>query len=263
MSVIPVKSYLYPGDEAAIQAVNSIPGLDKLLAFISKNSVERFYDVMLTSSYLKLTEKTAPEIHQMYLRACQRFGVETPPDVFLNRSYSCDTFLFGIESPKILLNSSLLELLSPRELEVFLASDVAAIKVGHGMIGLLLMAVNTFGGALPVPKGLLTYPLNQWKRQSYYTYDRARLLYCGDYDLTAKLIGCGEVPKDIMERTSMEDRMRQNEEFLQMDGSAGTAKALQTLAIARPWNASRMIELYNWVESGTYQTVKEAADGSL
>lgn len=263
MSVIPVKSYLYPGDEAAIQTVNSIPGLDKLLTFISKNSVERFYDVTLTSSYLKLTEKTAPEIYQMYLRACRRFGVETPPDVFLHRSYSFDAFLFGVESPKILLSSSLLEMLSPQELEVFLASDAAAIKAGHGMIGLLLMAVNTFGNALPLPKSLLTYPLVQWKRQSYYTYDRARLLYCEDYDLTTKLIGYGEVPEDIMEHITLEDRMRQNEEFLQINGGAGAAKALQTLSIARPWNASRMIELYNWVESGAYQSMKEATNGSL
>ena len=199
----------------------------------------------------------------MYLRACRRFGVETPPDVFLHRSYDCDTFLFGMEKPKILLSSTLLEMLSPQELEVFLASDVAAIKAGHGMIGLLMMVVNTFGGVLPVPKSVFTYPLTQWKRQSYYTYDRARLLYCEDYDLTARLIGYGEAPEDVMNRTSLEDRMRQNEEFLQISGGAGAAKTLQTLAIQRPWNASRMVELYNWVESGAYQRTKEATNGSL
>lgn len=263
MPVIPVKSYLYPGDEAAVQTVNSVSGLDKLLTFISKNSVERFYDVMFTSSYLKLTERTAPEIYQMYLRACRRFGVETPPEVFLHRSYDCDTFLFGMERPKILVSSSLLEMLPPRELEVFLASDVAAVKAGHGMIGLLMMVVNTFGGMLPVPKSVIAYPLIQWKRQSYYTYDRARLVYSGDYDLTAKLIGWGEAPEDVMDRTTLEDRMHQNEEFLQISGGAGAAKTLQTLSNARPWNASRMIELYNWVESGAYQRTKEETNGSI
>ncbi len=261
--MIPVKSYLYPGDEAAIQTVNSIPGFEKLLAFISKNSVERYYDIVYTSTYLKLTEKTAPEIHAMYQRACRRFGVEKMPDIYLHRSYDCSTFLFGMESPKIMISSSLLELLPPQELETFLASDVAAMKAGHGMIGLLLMVVNSFGGALPISSGLLTYPLYQWKRQSYYTYDRARLLFCGDFDLTARLIGCGEAPEDIMEQTPFEERMRQNAEFLQISGTAGAAKALQTLSTARPWNASRLTELYNWVESGTYQTVKEANDGLL
>ena len=81
--------------------------------------------------------------------------------------------------------------------------------------------------------------------------------------MTTKLINYGEVPDDIMEQTTLEDRMRQNEEFLQINGGAGAAKALQTLSIARPWNASRMTELYNWVESGTYQSMKEAANGSL
>ena len=261
--MIPVKSYLYPGDEAAIQTVNSIPGFEKLLTFISKNSIERYYDIIYTSTYLKLTKKTAPEIYEMYQRACQSFGVEKMPDIYLHRSYDCSTFLFGIESPKIMISSSLLEMLSPQDLEVFLSADVAAIKAGHGMIGLLLMVVNSFGGALPVPASLFTYPLYQWKRQSYYTYDRARLLYCGDFDLTAKLIGYGEAPDDIMEKTTFEDRMRQNTEFLQLSGSAGAAKTLQTMFIARPWNASRLTELYNWVENGTYQTVKEANDGLL
>lgn len=263
MPGIPVNSYLYPGDEAAVQAVNGIAGLDKVLAFISKNSVERFYDVMLTSSYLKLTERTAPEIHQMYLRACERFAVETVPEVFLHRSYDCDTVLFGVEKPKILVSTSLLELLQPRELEVYLASSVAAMKAGHGKIGLLMMVVNTFGGMLPVPKSLFTYPLIQWKRQSYYTCDRARLIYSGDFDLTAKLIGLGEAPADVTERTTLDDRMEQNREFLQLSGGVGAAKTVQTMVSGRPWNASRMIELYNWVESGAYQHVKEETHGSL
>ena len=263
MPTIPVKAYLYPGDEAAIQAVNGIPGLEKVFSFISKNSVERYYDVIYTSTYLKLTEKTAPKIYQIYQRACRRFNVEKVPDVFLMRSYDCTSFVFGLDTPKILLSSSLLELLSPQELEIYLSSDIAAIKAGHGMIGLLLAVINSFGGILPIPKSVLTYPLYQWKRQSYYTYDRARLLYSGDYKLTMKLIKCGEAPRDIMEQTSLEELMRQNEAFAKINGGAGIAKALQTLATAQPWNANRMIELYNWVESGAYETIKEANHGLL
>lgn len=264
MPIRSMKAYLYPGDEAAIKAVNSIPGMEKLLSFISKNSIERYYDMIFTSTYLKLTEKTAPKIDAMCKRACVYFGVERMPDIFLKRSYDCDLFLFGVDKPKLLVNSSMLEMLSEADLEVFLSSAMAAVRAGHGMINLLLMVMNTFGGALPVSQSVISYPIYQWKRQSYYTYDRARMLYSDDFDLTMKLIGYGEVPEDIMAQTTCEDRMRQNEEFLQLGGGAGAAKVLQTLYISKPWNASRMVELYNWVESGEYKIAKEVhEDGSL
>jgi len=257
MNVIPAKAYLHPGDEAAVQAVKSIPGLDKMVSFLAKNSVERYYDVLFTSSFLKLTEKTAPKIHSMYQRACGRFGLERMPEVYLQRSYECGTTLLGTERPKILVSSSLLELLPEKELETFLASDVAAIQAGHGLMGLLLMTINAYGGALPVPKSALSYPLYQWKRQSYYTHDRARLLYSDDFRLTLGLIECGQAPDEIMAGMTLEDRMEQCEEFLRIGGGAGVSKTVQTMASGRPWNASRVLELYNWKESGAYGMVRE------
>lgn len=255
--MIPAKAYLYPGDESAVQAVNSIPGLEKLTGFIAKNSVERYYDILFTSTFLKLTEKTSPKICGMYRRACEKFGVEQPPDIYLQRSYRCDTTLFGVENPKILVSSSLLELLDERELEVFLSSDIAAVKAGHGLMGLLLLTVSTYGGVLPIPKETVLYPLYQWKRQSYYTYDRARLLYSDDFDLTMRLIECGQAPEEIMEGMTQEDRLAQSEAFFSISGGAGASKTVQTMVAARPWNASRLLELFNWKESGAYGAVKE------
>lgn len=257
MNRIPVEAFLHPGDLAAIQAVNSIPGLEKLIAFIVKNSVERYFEILYTSTYLKLTSKTSPRIFAMYQRACEKFGVEQPPDVFLQRSYLCETTLLGIESPKIVVSSSLLELLEERELEVFLSSDVAAVKAGHGLLELLLMTINTYGGTLPIPKEVAAYPLYQWKRQSYLTYDRARLLYSDDFDLTMRLIECGQAPREILDRMTIEDHLAKSEDFLKISGGAGASKTVQTMASVRPWNASRILELYNWKESGAYGSIKE------
>lgn len=46
------------------------------------------------------------------------------------------------------------------------SSDIAAVRAGHGKIGLLLMVLNTFGSMLPIPRELLSYPLYQWKREA-------------------------------------------------------------------------------------------------
>lgn len=263
MDIIPTKAYLYPGDQAAIQVVSGIPGLEKLIAFISKNSMEKYFEILYTSTYLRLTEKTSPRIFAMYQQSCERFGVERMPEVFLQRSYQCDTVLLGVEQPKILVSSSLLELLNENELEIFLSSDIAAIKAGHGLMGLLLMTASTYGGVLPIPKETVLYPLYQWKKQSYYTHDRARLLYSDNFDLAVGLVECGQTPTEIASAMTLESRLEQCEEFLRINGGAGMSKTLQTINSARPWNASRILELYNWKESGAYGVIKEGNYGQI
>lgn len=61
-------------------------------------------------------------------------------------------------------------------------------------------------------------------------------MYSEDYDLVMKLIGYGEAPKEIMERTSLDERLKQSEDFLRISGTAGASKAVQTVMAGKPWN---------------------------
>ena len=259
MSTIPVESYLYPEDKAALDRINKVPGIGKLMKFVSKNGIERFYDFMLFSSMLKITEKNAPKVYDIYRKICERFDVKKIPDIYVTRNYYIKTNVFGVETPKILISSTAFEEMSERELEVFLVSDIAGIKAGHGVMSMLQMVVNSYGGALPVPKALLAAPLYYWSKQRYYTYDRARMIYSDDYELVMKLIDYGNIPETApgMNARTIEERMVQSEEFRSMGGFSQVSRSAKTLDNDAPWNADRAVQLFNWVESGLYSKVKE------
>lgn len=260
MRIIKPEDYLFPGDEASIEAVHKVPGLSKLLEFVSKNSVEKYYHIICSSSNIKLTSKTAPKIYRFYEEAAEAFGLDEMPDVYLQRGYQYETIVFGVESPTILVNTALLDDLPEELLKVFLAADIAGIKAGHGELNFLRIMCETFGNSLPIPKQLLTIPLMLWSKQKYYTYDRARMLYCNDFELTAKLIGYGEAPPEIMEKVTIDERLEQGREFLDIKGVQAISKTSLTLSESKPWNSLRVIELSNWVESGLYKNALEGQE---
>ena len=257
MRIIKPEAYMYPGDEAAIQAVNKVPGLSKLLGFITKYSVEKVYDMLFSSSFVKLTDETAPKIYGFYQKACDRFGLEKVPDIYVMRGYQYETTVFGIDSPKVLINSSVLNDIPEDLIEIFVSSDIAGIKAGHGKLNMLLRMMSTFGDMLPIPKEVITVPLMLWSKQKYYTYDRARMLYSDNFEAVTKLIGYGEAPLEIALETSIDDRIEQGREFLEIGGMQGLAKTTMTLSETKPWNTMRVVELNNWVESGMYRNALE------
>lgn len=259
MNTIPVESYIYPEDKAALDRINKVPGIEKLMKFISKNGIERFYDFILSSSMLKITDKNSPKVYDMYRTICERFDLKKIPDVYVSRDYSIKTTVFGADNPKIMVNSAVFEEMNERELEVFLSSDIAGIKAGHGIMSMVQMVVNSYAGILPVPKVLLTTPLNYWSKQKYYTYDRARMIYSDDYELVMKLTDYGNIPEkaDGMNARTIEERLSQSEEFRSMGGISKVSISTQTLESDIPWNADRAVQLFNWVESGLYSKAKE------
>ncbi len=253
MKVISPESYLFPGDEEAMEAINKIPQLSKVLAFISKNSIEKFYSIIFSSSYIKLTSANAPKLYHFYEEAAEAFGLDQLPEIYLRRGYQYKTDVVGIDNPMILINTSVLEDIPEEMLRVFLASDIAGIKAGHNKMNFIRLLCDNFADSLPIPKQVLTVPLLMWSKQKYYSYDRARMMYSHDKDMVLRLIGYGEAPPDIMERVTPDERIQQGMEFLEIDGVQSIAKSILTMSEAKPWNSMRVIEFNNWIESGMYK----------
>lgn len=257
MDIIRPEKYVFPGDEAAMEAVNKVPGLSKVLSFISKNSLEKMSSIMYSASLLQITESTAPKIYGFYREAAEAFGLDKMPEIYLQRDYNYETVVMGIENPIIIINSALLDDMSEDMLRVFLSSDIAGIQAGHGKLNFILWILRMFGNMLPIPKEILLAPLLQWTKQKYYTYDRARMIYCDDFDLVTKLIGYGEAPADIMDKLTLDERIEQGREFMEISGMQSIIKTTITLSELKPWNSMRLIELSNWVESGMYRVTME------
>ena len=257
MQKITQDAFLHPGDEAAIQTIRKIPGFEKLLSFISKNSFEKTCDITWSSTYLQLTKENAPRVVEMYQKICDAFGLEQIPKLFLRRTYMIENVVIGMETPKILISSSALDNMNDNELETYLVADVAGLVAGHGIYNFIKMLIDQLAFLFPVPQSVLLLPMSNWAKQRYYTYDRARMLYSDDYETVMKLIDFGEAPRTVLDRIGIDERTEQAIAFDELTSSQNAIKTLIAVTKEKPWNTMRIAELYNWVESGMYTEIKE------
>ncbi len=260
-----VRDFQHPSDREAVQAVMAVPGVQKLLQYISKHSVERTYSFINNSSRMKVTRQMSPMIFEMLDEAAGMYGMNTIPDVYLERAYEYKVTLEGINSPHIIFTTSLLEGMDERQLWPVIASEFAGIQANHGTIKFIDTLIQTVKGALPFGiDQALGLTLNNWYRTKAYTYDRAILLAFEDFELASQHILLGEAPDEVLESIGLDQPdnpyLEQTIDFLQRSGAEGIYQKLATAFTKNQWAASRYYELYKWYQSGKYHEVLEDSE---
>ena len=129
-----VADFQHPSDKKAVAAVTGIPAFEKVLEFISKNSIERSSRMLNASSRMKITRNMSPLIFSMLDEAAELFGCSTIPEVYLEREYNFVIKLDGIDAPYITYPSAWLEAVDENMLWAVTAGEVAAIQSKHAVI---------------------------------------------------------------------------------------------------------------------------------
>ena len=96
-----VKDFQHPADVKSISVITGIPAFEKILEFISKNSIERTQKLLNTSCNLKVTRNMAPKIFDMLDEAAEMFGCTNIPEVYYERKYEFQITLDGMDNPYI------------------------------------------------------------------------------------------------------------------------------------------------------------------
>ncbi len=259
-----INDFQHPFDKRAVDALTAIPGFEKLLEFISSNSVEKSYSLINDSSKMKITKEISPKIFEMLSEAAEMFGVDYTPDVFVDRDYNMRITLEGIKKPHIIFSSSFLEKVSDETLWCVIVSEYAGIEAKHSTIKFMDKMLGLVKGAIPFGiANALDVAMNDWYRNRIYTYDRAILLASESFEVAAKHILFGEVSNDVLDTLDLEKPdntyMEQVREFFGRTGSEGLFQKFNTVLSRNQWLASRYMELYNWYSSGEYHDVLEGS----
>lgn len=257
-----VKDFQHPADRKSVAAVMAVPGLNKILEFISQNSLERTYGFVNSSSRLKITPAMSPKLHEMITEAAEMYGETYIPEIYLERNYNYLINLDGMTKPYIVLADTWLEEVDDKMLFAVFSAQIAGIQAKHATIEFVDNIVKFTRGLLPFGvDAALEFAINDWKRNRIYTVDRAILLAEEDFGRAAKHILFGDVPADIIDTLDLEKPgnpyQQQALEFLQRGGVEGGIQKLETVLSGSQWLASRYIELYNWYFSGEYHEVLE------
>lgn len=253
--------FQHPMDKQATRSIQSSQAFQKALKWISENSVERSVRLINRSSRAQVTPSVSPKLTRMIAESCEMFGVETQPELYLDRSYQMYMRVRGIRQPQIIVSTQLLKHIDEQQLWGMIACETAGIRSGYCEI--IFVEELCKCGLLP---DILAAPLaslfNVWHKYAQFSFDRAALIATGDFNVTMRAILAGEAPENVLANVNFSDPncayMEQAREFLQQaDGITTVARTAKALSGDGIFYASRYIDLFNFYKSEYYDIMDE------
>lgn len=252
-------SWEHPADRATLNALRKIPGFDLALRKIFGMFGERAIRLAFKANAVRVSENQYPWVHQRLLRVCEVMDVETVPEVYVSQTPVVNAGAVGMNEPFIVLNSSMLEVLTRDEVEAVIAHEVGHIMSGHVLyrtLLILLMQLAVFryplAGIAVLP---LLLALLEWNRKSELSCDRAALLAMQDRDTVLSSLmklagGTRGEELDLQEFIAQSDDYKEGGEVLDT-----VYKLMNLLGATHPFAVVRVAELRSWIETGKYEEI--------
>ncbi len=136
----------------------------------------------VSSTALRVHERSAPQIHNAINRVTRRLGILTTPEVFIKNEQSTNAYAVNpgnSERLVIVLNSGIVHLLSPLELEFVIAHELGHFGMRHAGT---MSDTNTF------PNELAFLQEQSQQRCQEISADRIGLIGSQSIDIAAKVI---------------------------------------------------------------------------
>ncbi len=253
------RAWEHPTDRAALAALQQIPGFDTLLRKVVGMFGEKNINTIYTAAAVKVGPRQYPDIHDALVRVCEVLDTDVPP-LFISQTPMVNAGAVGMDHPFIVLNSSLIELADPAEVEVVLGHEVGHIMSEHALYRtLLFLLLNFSSGTMPIVSQAvipITLALLEWSRKAEISCDRAGLLAVQDQDaaMSMHMVLAGGVrgQRDAMDLDAF---VEQSNEYRDAGGLSAYYRMMATLGRSHPFPVIRVAELRNWVDSGDYDRI--------
>lgn len=258
------KSWEHPADRAALTALRQIPMLDKVLSFFIGNTVEESIRLITLASAVRVSDRQYAEIDYLLKEAAEILDVkDNIPELYVSQNPFLNAGAIGVQKPFIVLNSSLLSILTREELQAVIAHELGHCLSGHALyktllnillkVSLQLVSLPFSGAVLP----LIIAGLREWDRKSELSADRAGLLVTQDpnvsYTLLMKLSGGSDVSQIDVNEFFRQAAEYENSESLK----TSLHKFFNTLSLSHPFPVLRLTAIKSWVDSGEYQRIMD------
>lgn len=253
----------HPADRAALQAVRKVPGFDLALRKIFGMFGERALRLAFQANAVRVTEEQYGWIHDRHLRVCRTLDVEEAPELYVSQEPLVNAGALGVDEPFVVLNSAMVEVLSPDQIEAVLGHEVGHVLSGHALYRtmlVLLLRLSLFrypvAGVAVRP---ILYALLEWYRKSELSSDRAGLLAVQDPEASlGVLMHLAGGVRGHADDLDLEAFVRQADAYRQEDDLLDAVyKVLNVLGSTHPFAVVRVAELRSWIEAGEYERILE------
>lgn len=246
-------AFQHPQNKLLADELNKDNAFNKIVEYISKNSIERELRVLYVSSYFRGTEKSMPKFFKMLNEACEMFGVEKRPEVFFARDYNILSKTKGMDNPMMLMSTEALATMSDPVLWAFVASGVSMLRTNYCTVQMVEEFLPIAGLVIPkIALKPLSLLLSKWRASIEFTNDRASLVASCDFNTAIRGMLAGEMPREALERIDFSDPscayMQQCIQYtnMQMGKVAKAARNVDIITKTSIPYATRYLELYKF-----------------
>ena len=258
--------FRHPLDRQATQSLKQLPGLDVAVRGLLGSVAEQFFALNQLAASVRVSAKQLPELHQLLLTACQILDVE-PPDLYVQQNPIPNAYTLAMRGkrPCMVLHTSLVEMLTPQEIQAVMAHELGHLKCEHGVYLTLANLLVLAAGLLPswgtmVAQSLQTQ-LWEWLRCAELSCDRAALLAVQDPQVVMSVLMklAGGSPS-LAPQLNLEAFIEQAREYDAIGTTelGATLTTLQTQQLTHPAPVLRAREIDRWASSQPYQDLLQS-----
>ncbi|MDG2990528.1 M48 family metallopeptidase [Candidatus Synechococcus calcipolaris G9] len=251
--------FRHPRDRQATAALKQLPGLDVLLRGLLGPMAEQLFYLENISSSLLVGEQQLPELYHQHLGACRILDLE-PPQLYIRQHPVPNAYTFAMrgKQPFIVIHTSLIELLTPAEVQAVIAHELGHLKCEHGVYLtlanlILLAAAQLSPWGFLLAQGLQSQLL-VWLRCAELSCDRAALMVSQDPRIIASVLMklCGGSPS-LNHQLNLDAFLAQATAYeAAQDYWDLLMKEMQTAQLTHPLPILRAKEVLDWADSQDY-----------
>ncbi|MFC1400031.1 MULTISPECIES: M48 family metallopeptidase [Streptacidiphilus] len=262
---ISTRAWEHPADRSALVALRKLSGFDDILKKLGGMVSERAVRLMFLASAVRASERQFAHLHDMVRDAAYILDLEKVPPLYVTQDPVPNAMCIGMDSPVIVVTTSLVELLDEEEMRAVIGHEVAHAMSGHAVYRTMLIILTNLATRIAwIPLGNIAIlaiitALKEWFRKSEISCDRAGLLV--GQDLQASMRGLMKLAGGHhLHEMNTDAFLEQAEEYDRAgDLRDGVIKLLQLLPQTHPFVAVRVQKLKKWAESEEYSSIMAGA----
>lgn len=254
-------SFRHPLDLEATKAIKQIPGLDMMVRNLLGPMAEQIFYVENIASSVLVGENQLPHLYQLLLEACKILDME-PPQLYVRQHPAPNAYTFAMrgKQPFIVLHTSLIDILTPAEIQAVIAHELGHLKCDHSVfltpVNLLILAASTVPSVGTVLAQAIQTQLLEWVRCAEFTCDRAALLATQDpkvvMSVLMKLAGGSPTLAPQLNLDAFIAQARAYDEISKSE-MGEMVKSARTAQLSHPVPVLRAREIDRWASSQDYQ----------
>lgn len=255
--------FRHPLDLEATNNLKQLPGLDLVVRNLLGPIAEQFFYLENIASSILVSPQQLPDLHKLLLEACKVLDLE-PPQLYVRQHPIPNAYTFAMrgKQPFIVVHTSLIELLTPEEIQAVIAHELGHLKCEHGVYLTLANILMLAAGQLPSVGAAIAQSMQaqilEWVRCAEFSCDRAALLATQNPRVVASVLMklAGGSPS-LSSQLNLDAFLSQARAYdnISNDQIGEILKQALTAQLTHPVPVLRAREIDRWGSSQDYQAL--------